>query len=227
MVKVKDNLTTINFTDKNSTARIKFIVIHYTGNNGDTAYGNTNYFKSTYRGASAHYFVDEKEIWRSVADDDIAWHCGANSYKHPTCRNTNSIGIELCSRKDSKGVYYLKPETVANGIELTKELMKKYNVPVENVIRHYEVSGKKCPEPMVRDIAQWKSFKANLITKPSEGEEEDVKRYNTVAEMPDWAKPTIQKLIDDKILSGAGNGLNLSEDMIRTLVLTQRMIDKK
>ncbi|WP_346727746.1 N-acetylmuramoyl-L-alanine amidase [Ruminococcus sp. MCC718] len=52
------------------------------------------------RGSSAHYFVGiDSEIWQCVEDQNIAWHCGASSYKHPECRSANSIGIEMCVRK--------------------------------------------------------------------------------------------------------------------------------
>lgn len=50
------NLTTVNYTKGNSGR--KYIVIHYTGNETDTAKANSSYFKSINRGASAHYFVD-------------------------------------------------------------------------------------------------------------------------------------------------------------------------
>lgn len=53
-------------------------------------------------------------------------------------------------------------------------------------------------------------------------EEEEVQRYNTVAECPSWARETIQKLVDKKILNGNGAGLDLSEDMIRLLVILDR-----
>lgn len=75
-MEIKKNLTTQNFNTGNA-GRIKYIVIHYTANNGDTALANTNYFKS-YRGASAHYFVDENNIYQSIEDKNIAWHCGGN-----------------------------------------------------------------------------------------------------------------------------------------------------
>ena len=141
------------------THPIKYIVIHYTANNGDTAKNNADYFARTANlQASAHYFVDEKEVWQSVKDTDTAWHCGGSSYKHKTCRNSNAIGIELCSRKDAKGNYYFKDEVVNRAAALTKELMKKYNIPVENVIRHYDVTGKICPAPMVKDESLWKEF---------------------------------------------------------------------
>ena len=159
-MEIKRNITTKNF-DIGSINRIKYIVVHFTANNGDTAYGNTNYFKS-YRGASAHYFVDENSAYQSVEDKNIAWHCGAKKYKHSTCRNSNSLGVELCSRKDSKGNYYFMDKTVDNAVELIKMLMAKYNVPIANVIRHYDVTGKNCPEPFVKNIEAWQNFKNRL-----------------------------------------------------------------
>ena len=160
-MEIKRNITTKNF-DSGSINRIKYIVVHFTANNGDTAYGNTNYFKS-YRGSSAHYFVDENGIYQSIEDKNIAWHCGAKKYKHSTCRNSNSLGVELCSRKDSKGNYYFMDKTVDNAVELVKMLMAKYNVPASNVIRHYDVCGKLCPEPWVRISSEWQDFKNKLI----------------------------------------------------------------
>lgn len=144
------------------SSKIKYIVIHYTANNGDTSKGNCSYFKNNVVGASAHYFVDENEVCQSVADSNTAWAVGAKHYRHRYCRNGNSISIEMCSRKNSKGKYYIKEETVNRAIQLTKELMKKYNIPVENVLRHYDVTGKNCPAPFVENKALWTNFKAKL-----------------------------------------------------------------
>ncbi len=147
------------------TQNIKYIVIHYTANDGDTAKNNVDYYARVSLKASAHYFVDENEIWQSVKEGDTAYHCGANKYVHPYCRNSNSIGIELCSRKDADGKYYFKDETIQNAVKLTKELMAKYNIFVGNVIRHYDVTGKICPAPMVNDEILWNTFKAMLTEK--------------------------------------------------------------
>ena len=157
-------LTKTNYRKGNGKQN-KYIVIHYVGATGG-AEDNCRYFLSNYRGSSAHYFVGHKgEIWQCVEDRDIAWHCGANTYKHPYCRNTNSIGIEMCCRKNlSNGTWYFEEETVESTIELVKELMKKYNIPAANVIRHYDVTGKTCPEPYVRDTAAWNTFKASLTS---------------------------------------------------------------
>ena len=166
----------MNFKQCNSTNfrsgrndSIKYIVIHYTANNGDTAKNNVDYFANNKNtNSSAHYFVDENTTWQSVKDSDTAWHCGAKSYKHSSCRNDNSIGIELCSRKDGSGNYYFKDATVKNAAELTKSLMAKYNIPSSNVIRHYDVTGKVCPAPMVNDVSLWNEFKGMISKKKLE-----------------------------------------------------------
>ena len=152
-----------NFT-KGRKQKIQFLVIHYTANNGDLAKSNCNYFKSPNRNASAHYFVDEKEIWQSVEDNNIAWHCGTSGkYYHSKCRNDNAIGIELCSEKDSKGNYYFTNETINNAVGLIKMLMEKYNIPIENIVRHYDVTHKNCPAPFVNNNTAWDNFKDSLM----------------------------------------------------------------
>ena len=86
--KIEKLLTPYNFTNKDNVGRIKYIVIHYVGALGG-AKANCQYYASKYIGASAHYFVGfDGEIWQSVGDEDIAWHCGANSYRHAECRKS-------------------------------------------------------------------------------------------------------------------------------------------
>jgi hypothetical protein len=156
---IKKYLTKKNFNTANK--KNKYIVIHYTGNNGDTAWGNCNYFQ-TYRGASAHYFVDEINIYQSIEDKNIAWHCETKGMPFKcSCRNNNSIGIEMCS-DIVNGKYVITAQTKANAIELTKYLMKKYGIPAERVIRHYDVCGKQCPEPWVRVSSEWSDFKKKI-----------------------------------------------------------------
>lgn len=169
-------LTPYNLNRLGDTSRIKYIVLHYVGATGG-AEANCRYYASKYIGASAHYYVGfDGEIWQSVEDGDIAWHCGAKSYRHPECRNSNSIGMELCVRNkgsqaaDSRD-WYFEEATVTAAIELTRELMEKYGVPAERVIRHYDVTGKICPNPYVYNHTAhtWEAFKAALTaTAPKE-----------------------------------------------------------
>lgn len=194
---------------------VEYIVIHYTSNQGDTAKNNADYFAREKVGASAHYFCDENEIWQSVKDMDTAWHCGAKTYRHPDCRNANSVGVEICMN-DKKG--NVRQGSIATAAELVRYLMQRYSVPVDRVIRHYDVTGKYCPGPMVDDPALWTAFQQSLTQT-----EDDSVRYKYYDDMPDWAKPTVSKLVKKGYLKGEGGGvLNLTEDTLKVLVVNDR-----
>lgn len=201
---IKNNLTTVNYKKGNNKKNL-FIVIHYTSNNGDTAYGNTQFFKSVNRSASANYFVDENPtVWCSVKPTDIAWHCGTTgTYFHKYCRNSNSIGIEMCSRKNSNGKFYFKENTIDTTARLTASLMKQYNISISNVIRHYDVTHKICPEPFVRDNSQWENFK-KLVLNYYEGNDLTMTQYEELKKMITNQNSMIEKLqFENKILKEA------------------------
>ena len=161
-MEIKTNLANKNnYGSQRQLSAIKYIVIHYTANDGDTDEGNGNYFHNNVVGASAHYFVDDDSVTQTVPDNYIAWHCGAKTYKHASCRNTNSIGIEICDDVKN-GVIYPSAKTITNVLELVEYLMKKYSIPKENVIRHYDVTGKACPAYWV-DNSKWKTEFWNKI----------------------------------------------------------------
>ena len=165
MLEIQKNITNVNKTVMNNKQN-KYIVVHYTGAEG-SAKNNTIYFKNTDRQASAHYFIDETSIWQCVEDKDKAWHCGGvlEGGHHPyrdICTNSNSIGVEMCCKKNALGEWYFEEGTVKNTIELIRSLMSKYNIPIERVIRHYDVTGKKCPAPYVDD-KKWQAFKRRII----------------------------------------------------------------
>lgn len=51
-------------------------------------------------------------------------------------------------------------------------------------------------------------------------------RYNSINDVPSWARPGVQRLVDRGALAGTGGGkLDLSLDMLRTMIVCQRMID--
>lgn len=166
MLYIQKKLTPYNYTKMHGKQNL-YVVIHYVGA-VSTAKNNVDYYARQKLSASAHYFVDGTSIWQSVEDGNRAWHCGGGlqgSGGHSffgRCTNSNSIGIEMCCRKDASGRWYFEDATVRNTVELTKYLMKKYNIPSERVIRHYDVTGKICPEPYVRNEQMWTAFKAML-----------------------------------------------------------------
>lgn len=174
-----------NYGSSRSTGNIKYIVIHYTANNGDSALGNGNYFKNNDIGASAHYFVDSNNIVQSVKDNHVAWSVGGSKYNNCSitgggkyygkCTNNNSLSIELAD--DTKdGRIYPSAATINNAVALTKELMAKYNIPASNVIRHFDVTGKSCPAYWCGDSTKnnlWLTEFWNKLTTTNKTEVDD------------------------------------------------------
>ena len=190
---------------KGRTQPVEYIVVHYTANTGDTAQNNLDYFARTKTGTSAHYFVDENEVCQSVQDTDVAWHCGSKNPRHPYCRNANSIGVEMCNSVG--GV----PEAVrARTAAFVRQKMKEYGLDVNHVLRHYDVTGKRCPAPWVDNPAEWMEFKKMLEEDDDmsyEQFEQYMNRYLTErnAQPADaWAVPHIQAAIDAGLMSDVG-----------------------
>ena len=240
-----------NYGSKRALSSIKYIVIHYTANDGDSDEGNSNYFANNIVKASAHYFVDGDSVTQSVPDDYVAWSVGGSKYSdcnktgggkfYGQCTNTNSISIEMCDEVKN-GISDFTASTIENTVELTKMLMKKYNVDISRVIRHFDVVGKLCPKPYV-DNAKWQEFK-NIITESGDltmSQYEELKKeinalkaenkalkeaigtiYKTADEIPGYYKSTIQPMIDKGVIKGTGDSLNLPEIIARTLVIINR-----
>ena len=83
---------------KRDTSKIKYIVMHYTGNTKDTALANAKYFHTSInRSASAHYFVDETSIYQSVKDNYIAWSVGdkGTGKLKGIATNSNTLNIDV------------------------------------------------------------------------------------------------------------------------------------
>ena len=157
-----------NYGSKRNTNVIKFLVYHYTANDGDTDENNANYFHNNVVKASAHRFVDDDSVTISVPDNYVAWHCGGGiqgngGHKfHKICTNTNSIGIEMCDTLRN-GKIEITSKTRANAIELGKQLVKKYGIKKDHVIRHYDVTGKLCPIYYVKNEDAWKKFRNEIF----------------------------------------------------------------
>ena len=157
-IKINEKLVKYNFSSRNGE-KIKYISIHDTGNKrrGADANAHFNFFNGGDRQSSAHYFVDDKQILRIIKDEHKSWHCGDGKGKYEI-RNENSIGIEMCINSDGDF-----NKTYSNTLKLTKYLMKKYNIPLENVVRHYDASRKLCPKVFKENNwEKWNKFKEHL-----------------------------------------------------------------
>lgn len=140
-------------------ATIKYLVIHDTGNasKGADAMSHYRYFNGGNRNASAHYFVDDKQVVQLVGDSLSAWHVGDGRGRYGIT-NANSLGIEMCINSDGDyaKMYY-------HTVELTKNIMRKFNIPIERVVRHYDASRKLCPNHMRKsDWRAWAQFKKDI-----------------------------------------------------------------
>ena len=218
--------------------KIKYIVIHDTGNSsaGANAIAHFNYFNGSERSSSADFFIDDTQI---LCVNDYhkfyTWHCGDGKGKYGIS-NRNSIGIEICINSDGN-----RQKAIDKTLVLVRELMKELNIPIDRVVRHYDVSRKNCPGSMINNNwAEWYEFKKRIqdtevLSMPQYEElktmigelSKKIKEpmiYNYVdSNMPEYARQTIQKLMDKGYLKGDSSGnLNLTDEMLRTLVILDR-----
>lgn len=157
---------------KTPNRTIKYIAIHYTAG-ASSAPGRALHMKDSWeksRRASADFGVDDATMvqfnpdlknykcW-SVGDAKKTAGGGAQLYGKAT--NANTISIEICSnlkkgynasKVNHEGWYYTD-KSLDNAVKLTKILMKKFNIPIERVVRHYDISGKICP-----GIVGWNNY---------------------------------------------------------------------
>ena len=141
-----------------SLEKVKYVAIHYTANPGSTAIDNRNYFENlkdtgeTY--ASSHFVIGmDGEIVQCIPCNEIAY--ASND------RNEDTIAIECCI-PDETGEF--TDATYQSLIELTAWLMGRYDLTTDDVIRHYDVTGKMCPKYYVEHEDAWLLFKQDLLT---------------------------------------------------------------
>lgn len=141
--------------------RIAFIVVHYTGTPSNDCSAERAYqsILRSRREASTHYLVGNDGVLQILDEDKQAWHVGGenDAKKHKiTCFNSNSIGVDIVEGKGDKSSgkvddndWYFSFNALSDAVDLIASLCVKYEIPVERVVRHYDVTGKKCPRPFV------------------------------------------------------------------------------
>lgn len=132
------------------------IVIHYTGNPGTTAQQNRSYFEglaeTQQTKASSHFIIGlSGEIIMCIPLEEIAY--ASNE------RNVDTIAIECCIDNEA-GKFTEK--TYESLVELTAWLVGKYDLTIDEVIRHYDVTGKNCPKYFVEHESAWDDFKIDV-----------------------------------------------------------------
>ena len=148
---IKDFLK-VHITPKTRTS-IKYLVIHFTAGSSSKP-GRAKSAKHTFETsqASADFCVDDRDIVQ-FNPDPYKYYCWSVGNSKTDITNSNSISIEICSNiKQGRSVkyantdgWYFTKETLENAKKLAKYLMKKYNIPKNRVVRHFDVNLKNCP----------------------------------------------------------------------------------
>ena len=131
---------------------IRDIVIHYVGNPGTTAQQNRGFFANSSSGISSHFLVGlEGEIIQCVPMNEKS---SASNW-----RNNDTISIEVC-HPDDTGKF--NDVTYGSLVKLTAWLCDTFELQSENIIRHYDITGKGCPRYFVNNEDAWQLFKDDV-----------------------------------------------------------------
>lgn len=210
------------------------VVVHNTANDA-SARDEIAYMLNNSDYTSYHYAVDDREAVQAIPENRTAWHAGDGMGDG----NMHGIGVEICYSR-SGGERFLQAEE--NAAELIAGILKRYGWDLSHVTKHRDYSGKYCPHRTL-DMG-WERF-LKKVEEKMEGltvtQYEELKGmlqgldkrlatlegkmiYNYIDKnMPDWARPTIQKMVDKKLLVGDEQGrLGLTDEMLRTYVIMDR-----
>ena len=136
--------------------QVDYIAIHYTANPGATAQNNRDYFENLATSheakVSSHFVVGlEGEVIQCIPTSEMSY--ATNS------RNVDSISIECCHMDDT-GVF--EQATYDSVVRLAAWLCARFGLTSEQVIRHYDVTGKECPKYYVDHPDAWEQMKADI-----------------------------------------------------------------
>ena len=156
---------------KQKKNKVRYIPIHNTGNKGkDTAWANANYFKNNRTNfAGAQFIIDlDGNIYQCGRLKDACYSVGGSKYANCSttgggeyygkCTNCNQVSIELAGIVDNAPT---KKQIAAT--KAVVEYIQKYCKNAKNIIRHFDVTGKDCPQRMSgKDSKEWENFKKKI-----------------------------------------------------------------
>lgn len=188
---------------------ITAVVFHYTANTGHTATARSNalYFAAGERKASAHFVVDESDVtYCCVPLEQTAWAVGDGSggTMGRLVNNRNSVSIEMVSHTDEVGTAYIPLATQKNAAQLY-QMLRRACPGIRYAVRHYDVSKKLCPAPLV-DEARWAKFQILLQEELNMTKQELLALAGTGDTPSDWAREATHWAKEMGIFSGDGAG---------------------
>ena len=142
--------------------QVNYIAIHYTANPGSTAMSNRDYFENLAttqeNKVSSHFVVGlEGEVVQCIPTSEMSY--ATNS------RNVDTISIECC-HPDETGQF--NDATYSSAVKLTAWLCTRFGLGTDQVIRHYDVTGKDCPKYYVENPDAWIQMKEDIAAQIQE-----------------------------------------------------------
>ncbi|GAB4163946.1 MAG: N-acetylmuramoyl-L-alanine amidase [Rickettsiaceae bacterium] len=149
---INTNFQSPNFTS-GEEGRVEYIIVHFTEMPFTEALQRLTDKQTE---VSAHYLIKaDGQIFQLVEESNIAWHAGLSFWLGQERLNLNSIGIEL----DNLGVHAFSQAQIQSCINLSKQLVEKYNIPPQNFIGHSDVAPDRKVDPGI--FFDWQLFAKN------------------------------------------------------------------
>ena len=228
--------TNLDFSSLSERSYTDQIVIHHTGGNDIDASAEQIHgwhLKNGWAGIGYHYVIRKDG---TIERGRPEWAIGSHAYGE----NSHTIGIHLSGDFEQAQPTSQQIEKCAM---LIADIADRYGLPInrETVVGHGELMSTDCPgmnlqalldDGTITGKAVWYYNQSHGVENKEEEQvqEQDggnqggrsIERFNTIDSLPDWAKPTIQKMIDKGLLNGNGESLDLSIDMLRMFVVNDR-----
>ena len=232
--------TNLDFDSLSERGYTDMIVIHHTGENDIDASAEQIH---QWHKAAPNYWVGIGYHYVIRKDGTIErgrpeWSIGSHAYGE----NSHSIGIHLSGDFEQAEP---TPEQLDRCGALVADICDRYSIPIDraHIVGHGELMATTCPGRNLQYYLNDGTITGkaiyyynqshgidNATAKTEPPVEQDggscggrgAERFNTVDSLPDWAKDTVQKMLDKGLLNGDGQGLDLSRDMLRLFVVSDR-----
>lgn len=219
--------TNLDFSSLSERAYTDMIVIHHTGGNDIDASAEQIHgwhLNNGWAGIGYHYVIRKDG---TIERGRPEWAIGSHAYGE----NSHTIGIHVSGEFDGAEPTEAQIESLC---ALIDDISKRYGIPIESesIVGHGELMATSCPGKNLQALLDNGTIFERIgnLLDPNEkamdgGQQEGNRlneRFNTLEACPDWAQPTIEKMIDKGYLKGTGSDLDLSLDMVRIFIINDR-----
>lgn len=226
--------TDLEFAELTERSRTDMVVVHHTGSDVDASAEQIHgwHLAKGWAGIGYHYVVRRDG---TVERGRPEWAIGSHAYGE----NGHTVGVHLSGDfTDAEPTH----EQVEKTAMLLADVCTRFGIPIDraHVVGHGELMATSCPGRRLQALlddgtltgkANWYANEGVPSAEPAQpvgvdGAAEGGRgqgRFNTVDAAPDWARPTVERMVAKGLLRGGGPaGLDLSLDMLRVFVVNDR-----